>query len=261
MARQVVALIDADIAAYKAAFISTESYDFQGDGQLAVALDEESCRDKCDEYVAKVVEATGATKVIICLSDPDNNWRKEFDPTYKAVREPKEKPALLALAKHYMASRYQSFIRPRLEADDVMGILSTSGDRFIKGTKIIVSEDKDMRTIPGLLYAPHRHSLGVQEISDLDADRFHMYQAVTGDITDGVTGCPNAGPKAAEDIIFADREDLWDMVLFEYQSRGYTEDDAVRQARLVHILRATDYNHKTKKVRLWNPLWLVRSDL
>lgn len=253
-------LVDADIVAYKAACVSTETYDFAKDGNVATSIDEDACRERCEDYIVRCREATKADNVIICLSDPDNNWRKQFDPSYKAVREPKAKPVLLKLAKHYLASRYKTFIRPRLEADDIMGILSTSGDKFIKGSKIIVSEDKDMRTIPGFLYAPHRPEQGVQHISNLDADRFHMWQTVVGDPTDGVAGAPKAGPVAANDILGADREELWDMVLFEYQSLGCTEADAVHQARLVHILRATDYNHKTGRLLLWNPLWLVRSD-
>ena len=39
-------------------------------------------------------------------------------------------------------------------------------------------------------------------------------------------------------------------------SKGYTEEDAILQARMAHILRASSYNFKTKKIRLWRPFWL-----
>lgn len=248
-------LIDADIVAYKVATTSEKVFDFNGDGDLAVDVDEQKCRDDCDRIIGEYCTKLKAHKVIVCLSDPTRNFRKELDPTYKAARVVIRKPALLMLAKHYMASEYQSFIRPRLEADDIMGILATT-DRFIEGEKIMVSEDKDMKTIPAKLYNPNHPKTGVIEISPLDADRFHLYQTITGDAVDGYPGCPGAGPKAAEDILFEDRENLWDYVLHEYCSRGYTEDDAILQARLACILRSTDFNFKEKKVRLWTPLWL-----
>jgi DNA polymerase-1 len=58
------------------------------------------------------------------------------------------------------------------------------------------------------------------------------------------------------DILGADRDELWDIILMAYGSKGLTEDDAILQARMAHILRATSYNFKTKKIRLWQPFWL-----
>ena len=251
----ITALIDADIVAYKAAAKAEDSFDFFGDGDPARVVDEKACRKNCDRLIGKYADAVNADKVIICLTDPNVNWRAQLEPTYKQNRAGNVKPELLVLAKEYLAAQYRSFIRPRLEADDIMGILATT-DRFISGETIIVSEDKDLRTVPALVYDP-KGDQGVMEIDTLDADRLHMYQTITGDVTDGYSGCRGAGPKAAEDILSEDRANLWDYVLFEYNSRGQTEEDALLQARLAHILRATDYNHKTKKVKLWNPLWLL----
>lgn len=249
-------LIDADIVAYKVSSVNETVIDFNGDGDVAVDVDEQTVRDHCDRLIGEYCDALKANKVIICLSDPDHNFRKELDPTYKLARKEVRKPETLMLAKYYMADEYRSYQRPRLEADDVMGILATS-DQIIGGKKIIVSEDKDMRTIPARVYNPRQPQLGVLDISPLDADRFHMYQTIMGDPTDGYPGCPGAGPKAAEDVLFEDRANLWDCVLHEYCSRGYTEDDAILQAQLANILRASDFNLKTKGIRLWQPHWLI----
>eukprot|EP00919_Chromeraceae_sp_WS-2016_P057124 GHVR01135477.1.p1 GENE.GHVR01135477.1~~GHVR01135477.1.p1 ORF type:complete len:264 (-),score=44.03 GHVR01135477.1:419-1210(-) len=260
------ALIDADIAAYKAAARAEDNlerdYGFGG-----CSLDEQRCRDLCDQYVQEWASACKADNIIVCLSDPDDNWRKKLSARHPEMRQYKAhrpsddlKPKLLPLAKNWLAHNYMSFIRPRLEADDILGILQTAGDKFVKGETVIVSEDKDLRTIPGLLYAPHRHELGVIDISPLDADRFHMYQTVVGDPTDNFFGAKGAGPKAAEHIVHEDRAHLWDAVLFEFQSRGMSEDDALYNARMAHILRSTEYNHTTKKLRLWSPIMLVRPD-
>jgi DNA polymerase-1 len=107
---------------------------------------------------------------------------------------------MLMWAKEYLAQEYPSFIRPRLEADDCMGILATNskllGSSYEGDQIIMCSEDKDMRTIPGFLYNPNQPQLGVISISEEDANRFHMWQTLTGDQTDGYPGCPGIGPKS-----------------------------------------------------------------
>ena len=167
-------------------------------------------------------------------------------------------------AKQYLLDNYTSYVRPYLEADDVMGILATSDD-VIQGKKIIVSADKDMRTIPTTVWSPMwKDSKGYPrepiEVSPLDADRFHMWQTLTGDPVDGYGGCPGLGKSSpyADEVLGADHNELWDIVLEGYASKGYTEDDAIHQARLANILRATDYNYKLREPRLWQPHWLNR---
>ena len=46
---------------------------------------------------------------------------------------------------------------------------------------------------------------------------------------------------------------LWAVVLAAYEKAGLTEADALAQARVARILRASDYDFKQKKVKLWNP--------
>lgn len=250
-------LLDADVLAYKVSCINQQDFDWGDTGQSRV-VDPIRARKDTDELIGSYCETLKANSVVVCLSDPKVNFRKELCPSYKSNRKGVEKPELLAWVKEYLEYEYRSFIRPRLEADDVMGILATSGDRFIKGDRIIVSEDKDMRTVPARIFNPNKPDLGVIEVSELDADRFHMWQTICGDPTDGYPGCPGLGEKSAyaEEIIGADREELWDIVLDAYASKGLTEDDAVLQARLAHILWASSYNFKSKKVRLWQPYWL-----
>jgi DNA polymerase-1 len=85
-----------------------------------------------------------------------------------------------------------------------------------------------------------------------------MWQTICGDATDCYPGAYRVGPKSdyAEDIISADREDLWDIVLAAFASVGLTEEDAIHQARQAHILRHTDYDYQRKEPLLWSPLWL-----
>lgn len=251
-------LLDADIVAYKVAAVSEDSFDFAGDGNLAIATDspEKACAN-VDAVVADLKAKLRADQVVICLSDPDLNWRKQLDPTYKSNRSNVRRPQLLTMLKDHLATTYPSYVRPRLEADDVMGILMTSPE-YITGHKVMVSEDKDMRTIPGYLYNPNRPALGTIRIGKLDAERFHLWQTICGDATDGFPGARGVGPASvyAQEIITATRPHLWDIVLAAFASVGLGEEEAIGQARMARILRDVDWNNETKKVRLWDPTFL-----
>lgn len=247
-------LLDADIIAYKVACLNEELYQWGPEGaDPAVAVDHAGAKKLADEIIEDYCEELKTNDVIICLTD-SVNFRKELNPTYKENRAAHRRPELLAFVKEYL-KQYRTYQRPRLEADDVMGILATH-PRWIRGEKIMVSEDKDMRTVPGLVWNPRHPDLGILEISELDADRFHMWQTLCGDQVDGYPGCPGIGPVYAEEILGLDRDELWDFVLFAYCSKGLTEDDAILQARMARILRASDWNNREKKVRLWQPWFL-----
>lgn len=252
-------LVDADIVAYKCAAVNQQSFDW-GDGEMSVTVDKDGAREDADKAIADYCVACDADKVLICLTDTVN-FRKQLLDSYKGNRKNVKKPELLQWVKDYLAHEHPSFIRPRLEADDVMGILATSGDRFVKGKRIIVSEDKDMKTIPAYLYNPRRPEEGVVDTKHTDAVRYHLSQTLIGDATDGYTGCRGIGPKSPYNIALqdADLADLWGIVVEGYESKGFTEDDAIMQARMAYILWSRSYNFKTKKIKLWKPTDIVDS--
>lgn len=113
-----------------------------------------------------------------------------------------------------------------------------------------MSVDKDMKTIPCDLYNPGKGTRRVVTVEE--ADRFHLFQTITGDPTDEYPGCPKAGPKAAEKA-FEKYGPTWAAVLSVYASKGLTEEDALMQARCARILRHTDYDFKRKEPILWTP--------
>lgn len=250
-------LIDADIPAYQASFRNEKTVDW-GEGNVSKMVDYKAAEEQLDDIIQSYADELEADELIICLSDPKQNFRKQLNPLYKSNRADTEKPELLMHLKGYLAEKHRSFIRPRLEADDIMGILATS-NRFVKDDKIIVSADKDMRTIPAKVWNPMKPEVGVLDISKLNADRFLMWQTITGDATDGYPGCIGAGPKSqwAEAVLQADAEELWDIVLSAYEWFGHRPEDALMQARMAFILRSHAYFHKNKKVRLWQPSWLL----
>lgn len=255
-------LIDADITAYKIASANETRINWGPDEDTGEPITSHSFTEDFEELkpqlkreIDEMMEATKADEFIICLSDDNYNWRKKVLPSYKQHRKDSVRPEWLYPAKDYLAEAFPSYRKPTLEADDVMGILSTH-PKLIAGRKIIVSEDKDMKTIPGWLYNP-RKDTKPRLVEPLEANLYHMEQTLTGDATDGYKGCPGAGPKAFLKLLEGWEEgdwiDLWDRIVSVYESKGLSEKDAITQARVARICRHTDYDFKKKEVLLWTP--------
>ena len=157
----------------------------------------------------------------------------------------------LPALKDFLVTEYTAQTVEPLEADDLMGIWATDPE-FHKGSrKIIVSTDKDMRTIPCELWNPNKPELGVQKITKAHANHNHLMQTLIGDSTDGYGGCPTIGPARAERLLT--KESSWDTVVTAYQAQGLTSEDAVVQGQLARILRVDNYDPVTKKITHWKP--------
>lgn len=242
-------LIDSDILAFKFAAKSQRTYSF------GTAVDElDDVGPKMDEWLAQLTDQLKADDFIVCLSCPsDEGWRKQVLPSYKEHRRGVARPVLLDPLKNYLEANHKSYRRPGLEADDIMGILSTH-PTLVKGEKIIVSADKDMKTIPGWLFNPEKDKKP-RRIAEEEADYWHLFQTLAGDSTDGYKGCPGIGPGKADKILqnMIDSVPAWTRVVAAFVSKGLTEEDALVQARVARICRASDYDYKNKKVILWTP--------
>lgn len=243
------ALIDADILAYQAA--ASAEVPIKWDEDLwTLHASEEEAQGKFKEHLMSIVEKVNASSFILVFSD-GKNWRKDVLPTYKANRSSVRKPMLLRVVGKWAMENYPFELWETLEGDDVMGILATS-KMAKKKDYIICSLDKDLRTIPGKHY-----NFGKDEFFTIDpeqANYWHMYQTLTGDSTDGYSGCPGCGPKTAEKILGAlHPENYWKGVLKAYAAAGLCEEEALVQARVARICWSADYNLKTKKVKLWTP--------
>ncbi len=253
------ALVDADILAYQAAAASEQPIQWDDDLWTLHAFENEGER-RFDEMLDNIAKAVEADKVILALSDSEN-WRKAVLPTYKSNRAATRKPMLLKHLKDRAMENYVVFMRPTLEGDDCLGILGTMKNT---GDCIICSLDKDLKTIPGRHYNFGRKEFF--EVTPQQADYWHMLQTLTGDATDGYTGCPSIGPKTAEKILRAAldegtteatpqqlREIYWQHVVKAYAKAGLSEEEALTQARVARICRSSDYDFKTKQVILWSP--------
>lgn len=254
------ALIDGDTIVF-AASSSTErpiqwdewTWTLHGDAAEACGI--------FDATIKRIREQLDADKVVIALSD-SQRWRTAVMPTYKHNRTGGRKPVTYGAVREHVQEHYETFLRPGLEGDDVLGILATSKTLYAGAEKIIVAIDKDMKTIPGLHFNYEKGSSyrDVFTVTQAQADYNHLFQTLTGDVTDGYPGCKGIGPKKAEAILapywIGDSflgSVAWGSVLNTYEAAGLTEADALMNARVARICRASDYNFKTKEVILWNP--------
>ena len=233
-------LVDGDILLYKAATSVEIEIDW-GDDFWTLHADASAAKTAFDQEIRRLQKRLDTAEVTVALSDPHYNWRLEVLATYKQNRRGKRKPVVYRALKEYAKSRYETAEIPGLEADDVLGVLSGPDH-------IIVSEDKDLKTIPGVLYNPAKDSR--VEITTEEADRNHLLQTLTGDSVDGYSGCPGIGPKRAAALL---ERGGWEEVVGAYVKAGLSEHAALGQARVARILRPSEYNHETEEVLLWNP--------
>jgi len=192
--------------------------------------------------------AGGDREVVMCFTSYPT-FRHEIFPEYKINRIGKRKPLALKSIIEQIKQNYISEFYEGLEGDDVLGLLA--GSTKYKDP-IIVSVDKDMKTIPCKLIAEDE----IEHITQRKADRRWFEMSLAGDSGDGIIGIKGMGMVTASKIL-ADvpdtKEALWHKVLETYEKKGYTMADAILNARLTRILRSGDYNYNTGEVKLWNP--------
>lgn len=236
-----IALIDGDILIYTVAHQCETEIDW-GDDMWTLHSDAKEARQRVDLDIMRFREATGCKHIRIALSSP-MNFRHSFWPDYKMNRKGTRKPLCYRDLRNYLVSVWRAKIMPYLEADDLIGMWATEAP----GRRVIVSADKDFRTIPGRIYNPSQPNLGIYEVSEEQADRNHLIQTLTGDRTDGYPGCPGIGEVRAERLA----DGGWPAVVEAYAKEGLSEEYALVQARCARILRHGDYTRR--KVRLWTP--------
>ncbi len=250
-----IALIDGDVLVYKAAWAAEQGIEWE-DGVHTLHVEPETLRQIIETVLAVIERAINPSRIVMTLSDPGRLFRHEVYPDYKGNRKASRKPIAWKAARRYVEEKLSGLWRPRLEADDVMGILATGHTKIAPASadRIVCSVDKDMRQVPGLHFDWTKDE-DVREVSLLDADAFFYAQVLAGDPTDGIPGLPGVGMKTAEKMLRDNvlAENVWDNVLAHYEKRGFTEEYALTMARLVRILRAEDYDFTTREVRLWTP--------
>ena len=235
-----MALVDGDLYLYRTLAATEDETDW-GDDVWSLTSDLKVAKENFNNTIKQYVEECGADWFTLCFSDKEN-FRKKLHPEYKSARRKIRKPIGYAYMMDWCRDNYRTCTLPSLEADDVMGIKSAE-------MTIIISDDKDMKTIPTRVYRPSTGE--TLNISQQEADKNFLTQALTGDSTDGYKGLSGVGIKKAEAIL--GMRPHWGAVEDAYVKAGYTKQEALTQARLARILRAEDWDDKKQKVKLWKP--------
>ena len=192
--------------------------------------------------------ASGKHDIVMCFTSYPT-FRHEIFPEYKINRIGKRKPLALKSVIKEVKQRYETVAYENLEGDDVLGLLATNGKYK---DPIIVSVDKDMRTLPCKLIADD----SIEHITNKKAIRHWFEMSLAGDAGDGILGIKGMGMVTASKTLANTpdtKEALWSKVQETYTKKGYTIADAILNARLTRILREGDYDYNTGEVKLWNP--------
>ena len=235
-----IAILDADIIAYKAACWAESN-----NASLSALSDRL-------EFDVNYWTPPGLSRKILAFSCPrKDNFRKKIWPSYKDNRKGKPSPKFLPICKKILCSNNITTERPTLEADDIIGL----GMGSMK--MIGVSLDKDLMTCPGWFWNPEKMDFP-KLISVETADYWFHRQWLMGDSTDNIPGIPKIGKVKSEnllkDVSPANRTPT---VLKLYEDKGLDLDYCLSQARCVRILRHGEWNKETKEISLWSPSWAL----
>lgn len=253
------ALIDGDILLYRAAATAQTHQ-----------LDEQELLERVEFDVKDWARRAFCSDTIVCLSGlRELNFRREVYPLYKANR-PDERPEFHGMATEIIESNFTIFKRDTLEADDCMGLLATLKDKSgepVVMNPVIVSGDKDMRTVPGWHLNPDIEKSRGEDfpvyVTPQEADHMFFMQWLTGDTSDGYPGIFRLGDKgAAKMLANTDPYDWEVMVLNAYRQhkKGYTYEYALQMARCARILIGRWWNTETKTPVLWVPSEAAMTD-
>lgn len=236
-------LIDGDILVYSVCSATEYVARFDDETDVAFSNPKEAV-SICENLLTSWIEKFQAETCVLGFTGK-NNFRKVVYPEYKSHRKACRKPCGYKAVKTMLAEKYICKEEPELEGDDIIGILHTEGTY---GLSIVVSSDKDLRSVPGWIWNSEKDSL--EHIHPSGADRNWLMQVLTGDKTDGYPGLEGVGPVTAAKIL---KEGTWAEVLEAYKKSGFTEEYALVQARCARILRHPEYNWTTKEITLWKP--------
>ena len=242
------ALLDGDMVAHRAAYITDDIE------ELPMVM----------RQIMRAWTPPGVTHVLVARSaERADNYRRDCWADYKGNRDKikmdETQAARLSYAKELLAedSMHCKYV-PTLEADDLMGIASSSG------AAIAVTLDKDLLSCPGWHYRPefsYKGKGGVKTTKPAEllyqtewkADLMFHQQWLMGDMTDNYPGIARMGPKKSEKLLIAEHPRNWNaLCLATYEKAGYDLDYCLSMARVARILRVGEWT-KEDGVALYDP--------
>lgn len=169
------------------------------------------------DRLAKIYRQFSPAEIFVAWDTPGSSWRREVFPEYKATRS--ETPAELAdqlrQCEHGIADLATPLGANGFEADDVLATVAAVVTQR-GGKTVIASPDKDLRqclvagvvTICRNLRTDAHGKLVAETLTadtllagGLSPTQWVDFQALVGDTTDNVPGCPGVGEKTAKALL------------------------------------------------------------
>ena len=234
-------LIDCDFVVYKCTAAAESEIDF-GDDVIVVTSSFKEAYSCVKRELNRIANKFGSFDEMILFFSDSKNFRKDIQKSYKGHRN-RKKPCGYRRVINKLNDEYPVIKMAGLEADDSMGVYATKNTG-----NIIVSPDKDMKQIPGMLWNFEESTL----IKPEEGAKWHLIQAMAGDNTDGYAGVPGIGVKRAV-ALFEEKGYSWKTVVEAFKEKGLSEDIALENARLARILTNEDYDDEKMEPILWSP--------
>ena len=234
-------LIDTDFVVYKCTAAAESEIDF-GDDVIVVTSSFKEAYSCVKRELNRIANKFGSFDEMILFFSDSKNFRKDIQKAYKGHRN-RKKPCGYRRVINKLTEEYPVIKMPKLEADDSMGIYASKNPG-----NIIVSPDKDMKQIPGMLWNFDESFT----IDKSEGEKWHLIQSIAGDNTDGYSGIPGFGVKRAV-ALFEEKGYSWKTVVNAFKEKGLSEDIALENARLARILTTEDYDHEKGEPILWSP--------
>ncbi|BEH89604.1 hypothetical protein [Klebsiella phage phiKp_31] len=280
-----VLVMDGDWLVYQSMAAAEVETDW-GDDIWTLECDHAKARSILDSAIESYLtrkKAWSDATVVLAYTD-DVNWRKVLvDETYKENRKATRKPVgyrdfLQAL---WERDEFIHIKEDMLEGDDVMGIIGSGHEVFGFKKAVLVSCDKDFKTIPDVDFLWCTTGNILTQTKET-ADWWHLFQTIKGDMTDGYSGIPGWGDTAegflngpfivepVESVLKSGKnkgqtvtkwvkrapdatETLWDCIKSIGAKAGMTEQEIIKQGQMARILRFEEYNYIDKEIYLWTP--------
>lgn len=201
-------LLDADSAIFASCVTKKEDTE---DGKGFIYNIEEA-QSKFDEKVMGIIntlEEQYSFDVVhaIIFIEGAGNYRYSLNKTYKENRKDRELPPLINALRDWVSQTYDNeqfsvFKSINVETDDSIAATYRKFKDNEYGVELIVcSPDKDIKTIPCLLFDSYWSRMELNDITEMDATRNLFIQMIQGDAADGVKGIPKYGEKKAKALL------------------------------------------------------------
>ena len=236
------ALVDAEVFLYRCAAAAEYEAELQPDIWTYLCRITDA-KTAFEAEVAAIQATLPDAEIHLCFGDR-TNYRYAVYPEYKGNRRKTRRPAGYGALRPWAEAIWPSHFIANVEGDDALALVARLGD-------VIVSRDKDLKTVPGL----HLQGTEISEVTLPQADLAFYSQVLTGDAADGYPGCKGIGPVAASKAL-ADcltEEQMWLAVQRAYLKAGHPVGFAVQMARCARILRPGEYDHNRQMPSLWTP--------